>query len=61
MRLYLNILLGLFKFALAIGLLGGLTELTLNMRDDAVKAHRQGIISLRCLNKSLLEGGQHGQ
>ena len=54
MNLIARIVLGLVKLALVVGLAGGLIDLTQTMRDEAVKAHRQGIVSLRQLNSSLL-------
>ncbi len=54
MNLITRIVLGLVKLALAIGLAGGLMDLTQTMRDDALKAHRQGIVSLKQLNSTLV-------
>lgn len=54
MNLIARIILGLVKLALVVGLTGGLIDLTQAMRDEAVKAHKQGIISLRWLNSSLV-------
>lgn len=54
MNLITRIILGLVKLALVVGLTGGLIDLTQNMRDEAVKAHKQGIISLRGLNTALV-------
>lgn len=54
MNLIARIVLGLVKLALVVGLTGGLIDLTQAMRDEAVKAHKQGIISLRWLNSSLV-------
>lgn len=55
MKYYVNILLGVIKLALAVGLLGGLADMTLNMRAEAVKAHQTGLVSLKKLNQSLIE------
>ena len=54
MRLFTNIILGIIKLALAIGLAGGLTDITLAMRGEAVKAHKAGLIHLKKLNESLV-------
>ncbi len=47
MTLITRIVLGLIKLALVIGLTGGLIDLTRTMRDEAAKAHKQGLVSLR--------------
>jgi hypothetical protein len=54
MNLIARIILGLVKLALVVGLTGGLIDLTQAMRDEAVKAHRQGIVSLKQLNSALV-------
>lgn len=54
MKLIARIALGLVKLALVVGAIGGLTDLTLTMRDKAAKAHKQGLVSLRQLNKVLI-------
>ncbi|MGE3261390.1 MAG: hypothetical protein AB7K68_06395 [Bacteriovoracia bacterium] len=54
MNLIARIILGLVKLALVVGLTGGLIDLTQVMRDEAVKAHRQGIVSLKLLNSALV-------
>lgn len=54
MNLIARIVLGLVKLALVVGLTGGLIDLTQSMRDEAVKAHRQGIVSLKRLNSALV-------
>lgn len=54
MKLITNLILVLIKFAVAVGIAGGLTDLTLSMRADAEKAHRAGIIRLNQLNRSLV-------
>jgi hypothetical protein len=54
MNLIARIVLGLVKLALVVGLTGGLIDLTKAMRDEAVKAHRQGIVSLKRLNSALV-------
>ena len=53
MKLIARIALGLVKLALVVGAIGGLTDLTLTMRDEAATAHKQGLVSLRQLNKVL--------
>lgn len=58
MNLIARIVLGLVKLALVVGLTGGLIDLTRAMRDEAVKAHRQGIVSLKELNSSLVGSGR---
>ncbi len=54
MKTITNLILALIKFALAVGIAGGLTDLTLSMRANAAKASRAGIISLKELNRSLV-------
>lgn len=54
MKLITNIVLGLVKLALAVGLAGGLVDATISMRDHALQAHRQGLVSLKALNESLM-------
>lgn len=55
MRLFTNIILGIIKLALAVGLAGGLTDMTLAMRGEAAKAHRAGLVSFKKLNQSLVQ------
>ncbi len=55
MNLITRIFLGLVKLALVIGVAGGLTDLTLAMQSEAVKAHRQGLVSLKRLNQALID------
>lgn len=54
MNLMIRIVLGLVQLALVVGLTGGLIDLTRTMRDEAVKAHKQGIVSLKRLNSALV-------
>ncbi len=54
MNIISRIILGLVKLALVVGLTGELIDLTQSMRDEAVKAHKQGIISLRLLNATFV-------
>jgi hypothetical protein len=54
MKLITNFIFALIKFALAVGIAGGLTDLTLSMRADAEKAHRVGVISFKQMNRSLV-------
>lgn len=54
MNLNSRIILRLFKFALVIGVAGGLTDLIFTMRSEAVKAHKQGLVSLKRLNQALV-------
>lgn len=54
MRLFTNIILGIIKLALAVGLAGGLTDMTLAMRSEAVRAHKTGLVSLKKLNQALV-------
>lgn len=56
MKLYINIILGVIKLALALGLLVELTDITLKMRADAINAHKNGLVSLKKLNQSLMNG-----
>lgn len=57
MNLITRIILGLLQFALVVGLTGGLIDLTRTMRDEAVKAHKHGLVSLKQLNSALV--GKH--
>jgi hypothetical protein len=63
MNVITRVVLGLVKLALAIGFAGGLTDLTQTMREEAVKAHQQGLVSLKQLNSSLVEAAKvvHGR
>lgn len=54
MNLINRIILGVVKLALVIGVAGGLTDLTLAMRSEAARAHRQGLVSLKRLNTALI-------
>ncbi len=54
MNLMARIVLGLLQFALVVGLTGGLIDLTRTMRDEAAKAHKQGLVSLKRLNQVLV-------
>lgn len=54
MNLITRIVLGLLQFALVVGLTGGLIDLTRTMRDEAAKAHKQGLVSLKRLNSALI-------
>ncbi len=58
MNVITRIVLGLVKLALMIGFAGGLIDLTRTMRDEAAKAHRQGLVSLKQLNSSLVGRGE---
>ena len=46
-------LMALIEFAIVIGVAGGLVDLTRTMGQEAVKAHKNGIVSLHQLNQSL--------
>lgn len=54
MNLITRIILGLLQFALVVSLTGGLIDLTRTMRDEAAKAHKQGLVSLKHLNSALV-------
>lgn len=54
MNLMTRIVLGLVKLAFVIGVAGGVTDLTLTLRNEAAKAHKQGLVSLKQLNKILI-------
>ena len=55
MNLIYRIVLGLIKLALVVGVAGGVTDMTLAMRREAVKAHKQGLVSLKQLNHVLVD------
>jgi hypothetical protein len=44
----------LLEFAILVGLTGGLVDLTREMRKEAYKAHKTGLISLKRLNEDLV-------
>lgn len=54
MNLMTRIVLGLLQFAIVVGLTSGLIDLTRTMRNEAAKAHKQGIVSLKQLNQVLV-------
>ena len=54
MTLIYRILISLIQFALVVGLAGGLVDLTRNMGQAAIKAHKSGIVSLHDLNQKLV-------
>lgn len=54
MNLINRIILGVVKLALVIGVAGGLTDLNLAMRNEAARAHEQGLVSLKRLNNALI-------
>lgn len=54
MTLIARIILGIVKLALVIAIAGGLTDVTLVMRSEAARAHKQGLVSLKQLNKALV-------
>jgi hypothetical protein len=54
MNLITRIILGLVQLALVVGLAGGLVDLTRTMGDEAMKAHKQGLVSLKQLNSALV-------
>jgi hypothetical protein len=56
MNLTTRIVLGLLQFALVIGLTGGLIDFTRTIRNEAAKAHKQGLVSLKQLNSALVGG-----
>lgn len=47
-------LIWLIEFTIVVGLAGGLVDLTRTMGNEAIKAHRSGIVSLHELNRSLV-------
>ena len=55
MNLIYRIVLGLIKLALVVGVAGGVTDITLAMRSEAVKAHKEGLVSLKQLNHVLVD------
>ena len=54
MNLIYRIVLRLIKLALVVGVAGGVTDTTLAMRSEAVKAHKEGLVSLKQLNHVLV-------
>ena len=55
MNLIHRIVLGLVKFALVVGITGGLSDLTRAMRTEAARAHKHGLVSLKLLNHTLID------
>lgn len=53
MTLPIRIISSLIQYALCIGLMGGLVDLTLSMAKRAADAHRHGLVSLTGLNQQL--------
>ena len=51
MNLIFRILISLIEFAILVGLAGGLVDLTHTMGNEAVFAHKTGIVKLVELNK----------
>ena len=49
----LNLIFSTLKWAMIIGVAGGLVDATIAMRNKAVGAHRLGLISLSQLNHAL--------
>jgi hypothetical protein len=50
----MKLIFRLLEFAILIGLAGGLVDLTRDMRREAYKAHKTGLISLKRLNEGLV-------
>ena len=50
-----NLIAALIRWALFLGVGGGLVDATIAMRNKAADAHRVGLISLGKLNRALLE------
>jgi hypothetical protein len=44
----------LLEFTILVGIAGGLVDLTRDMRKEAYKAHRTGLVSLKELNRGLV-------
>lgn len=55
----LRLIQGAFSLAFAIGIAGGLIDLTLSMRHESQKAAQAGLVSLRSLNEQLVSGKSH--
>ena len=55
MNLIFRALMRLIEFAILVGVAGGLVDLTRSMGKEAIKAHKTGIVSLKKLNRSLVE------
>lgn len=54
MNLIMRIIFRLLEFTILVGLAGGLVDLARDMRREAYKAHKTGLISLKQLNQSLV-------
>jgi hypothetical protein len=49
-----NLITSLISWALLLGVLGGLVDTTIALRNEAARAHSVGLVSLGTLNRSLL-------
>ena len=57
-----NLITSLIRWALFLGVCGGLVDATIAMRQEAAKAHQVGLISLGSLNRHLLgSSNQHSR
>ena len=51
-----NLITTLIRWALFLGVCGGLVDATIAMRSRAADAHRVGMVSLGKLNRALMDG-----
>ena len=54
MTLIMKLVFWLLEFTILIGIAGGLVDLTRDMRKEAYKAHKTGLVSLKQLNQGLV-------
>jgi hypothetical protein len=54
LNLIFRSLVWLIEFTIIVGLAGGLVDLTRTMGNEAIKAHKTGIVSLHELNQKLV-------
>ena len=54
LNLIFKSLIWLIEFTIVVGLAGGLVDLTRTMGNQAIKAHKTGIVSLHELNQKLV-------
>jgi len=54
----IRLMFRLFNFALAVGMAGGLVDLTIAMSKNAWKANQIGLVSMKNLTRQLMTPGE---
>jgi hypothetical protein len=49
-----RIVIMLIRYAIFLGMIGSLVDVTIMLRDQAAKAHHTGLVNLKTLNESLV-------